>query len=82
MSDRDSHSKPPGSGDSGHDADPIIGEAVGSRLKSLFDDFTKEEVPDRFLDLIGQLEQNENEDAGRDSSGTDDADKDPDGANR
>lgn len=57
--------KPKG-GKSGPDAprgadevDPIIGEAVGSRLKNLFDDFASEAVPDRFFDLIDQLEKKE-----------------------
>lgn len=39
--------------------DPIIGEAVGSQLKSLFDGLENEAVPDRFLELISQLEENE-----------------------
>jgi len=39
------------------DVDPIIGDAVGSQLKSLFDEFAKEAVPDRFTKLIEQLEQ-------------------------
>lgn len=62
-------------GDAGSSADPIIGQAVGSRLKSLFDEFTSEDVPDRFLDLIGQLEQNEKADKGDDApTSGDDAD--------
>ncbi len=61
--------------EAGSAADPIIGQAVGSRLKSLFDEFTNEDVPERFLDLIGQLEQNEK--AGGES---DDAPSGPDGA--
>lgn len=43
----------------GSDVDPIIGEAVGSQLKSLFDGLASESVPDRFTDLIDQLEKNE-----------------------
>ena len=54
-----------GNGSAGRDAkpvDPIIGEAVGSRLKSLFDEFASEDVPDRFKDLIEQLERSEEAD--------------------
>ena len=51
-----------GSDDPQDAADPIIGEAVGSRLKSLFAEFSGEDVPDRFLDLIGQLEEKEQAD--------------------
>ena len=47
---------------SGKDVDPIIGEAVGSRLKSLFDECSKQEVPGRFLELIEQLEKSEKAD--------------------
>ncbi len=51
----------PHAAQSGPDVDPIIGEAVGTQLKSLFDEFASESVPDRFLDLIGQLEKSERE---------------------
>jgi hypothetical protein len=38
------------------DVDPIIGDAVGSQLKALFDEFAQDAVPDRFMKLIEQLE--------------------------
>jgi|GEM_PF-2877224 len=47
--------------------DPIIGKAVGTRLKSLFTEFASEDVPDRFMDLIGQLEEKEQADKTGDS---------------
>lgn len=40
-----------------HHVDPIIGDAVGSQLRSLYDDFASEAVPDRFVALIEQLEK-------------------------
>ena len=43
--------------DQRHEVDPIIGDAVGSQLKSLFTEFANEAVPDRFAKLIAQLEQ-------------------------
>ena len=42
-----------------HNVDPIIGDAVGSQLRSLYDDFASEAVPDRFVSLIQQLEKME-----------------------
>ncbi len=39
------------------EVDPIIGDAVGAQLKSLFDSFANEAVPDRFAKLIARLEQ-------------------------
>lgn len=36
--------------------DPIIGDAVGSQLKALFDEFARDAVPDRFVKLLEQLE--------------------------
>lgn len=76
MSDTDSPDDPDKRDDGkASSADPIIGQAVGSRLKSLFDEFTSEDVPDRFLDLIGQLEQNEKAQKGDDApTSEDDAD--------
>ena len=53
----------------GSDVDPIIGEAVGSQLKSLFDGLASESVPDRFTDLIDQLEKNEASDEMKTSGG-------------
>ena len=37
--------------------DPIIGDAVGVQLKSLFDSFASEAVPDRFVELLDRLEK-------------------------
>lgn len=37
--------------------DPIIGDAVGVQLKSLFDSFASEAVPDRFTELLDRLEK-------------------------
>ncbi len=71
MSDTDGPDDPGKHDDEGEpSADPIIGQAVGSRLKSLFDEFSSEEVPDRFLDLIGQLEESEKADKGDGKTGS------------
>lgn len=43
------------------ETDPILGEAVGSQLKALFDEFASEQVPDKFFDLIDRLEKSEAE---------------------
>lgn len=63
-----------------HQVDPIIGDAVGSQLRSLYDDFASQAVPDRFADLIAQLEKLEEIEAEatkRDAgSGGSDADSD------
>jgi len=40
-----------------HETDPIIGDAVGSQLRSLYQDFASEAVPDRFMQLIEKLEK-------------------------
>jgi len=62
MSDTDDKKNSGTAGDQTESTDPIIGEAVGSRLKTLFAEFSGEDVPDRFLDLIGQLEEKEQAD--------------------
>lgn len=50
------------------EVDPIIGDAVGSQLKSLFDEFASEAVPDRFTKLLAQLEQVEAAEAAADKA--------------
>jgi hypothetical protein len=42
--------------------------SVGRRLKEMYDGLVSEPVPDRFLDLLGQLEQAEQ--PGAESAGT------------
>jgi len=37
-------------------AGPEIGEFIGKELRSLYDDVVAQAVPDRFLDLLNQLE--------------------------
>jgi len=39
--------------------DPLIGKAVGSRIASLFTEFPDDDTPDRFVDLIDQLDDRE-----------------------
>jgi hypothetical protein len=55
--------------------DPIIGDAVGGQLKSLFDSFASEAVPDRFVELIDRLEKLEEIEAQAASSASADGDE-------
>ncbi len=73
MSERDKSTAGPAEGtDAPNDGtDPIIGKAVGTRLKSLYTEFATEEVPDRFLSLIGELEEKEQADKDEDSPTSD-----------
>lgn len=50
------------SGEQAHDEskgspDPVIEEAIGRQLRKLYDEVASEPVPDRFADLLKQLEQ-------------------------
>ena len=40
---------------------------IGDRLKALYDDVLSEPVPDRFLDLLSQLERRERGEPGRET---------------
>jgi hypothetical protein len=55
-----------------NDVDPIIGDAVGSQLKALFDEFARDTVPDRFVELIERLEAVEAAEAARKNDTPDD----------
>jgi len=37
----------------------IVQDAVSGQLKAYFDDMTHQEIPDRFLELLKQLDENE-----------------------
>lgn len=37
-------------------AKPEISDLIGERLRSFYDDVAKQPVPDRFLDLLNQLQ--------------------------
>lgn len=39
--------------------DPIVSTAIGKQLKRLYNDVADEPVPDRFADLLKQLEEQE-----------------------
>ena len=39
--------------------DPIVSSAIGRQLKSLYDEFSREPVPDRFTELLEQLAEQE-----------------------
>lgn len=41
------------------DVDPIVSTAIGKQLKRLYDEVAEEPVPDRFEDLLKQLEEQE-----------------------
>lgn len=47
---------PPG-GHGGRGPDPIVEEAIGRQLRKLYEDVASEPVPDRFAELLRQLEQ-------------------------
>ena len=34
----------------------LVGEAVSSKLKAYYDEISNEDVPERFLDLLAQLD--------------------------
>lgn len=38
-------------------SDTLIGEQIGRELRVLFDDVVSQPVPDRFLELLNQLEK-------------------------
>ena len=38
-------------------ADPRIPSEIGERLKELYESVVEEEIPDRFLDLLDQLDK-------------------------
>ena len=40
-------------------ADPRIPTEIGERLKELYESVVEEEIPDRFLDLLDQLDKSE-----------------------
>lgn len=42
-------------------ADTIVTSAIGRQLKNLYDEFSREPVPDRFAELIEQLAKQERE---------------------
>ncbi|MEE4237866.1 MAG: NepR family anti-sigma factor [Anderseniella sp.] len=44
-------------GQRGHGPDPVVEEAIGRQLRKLYDDVASEPVPDRFAELLRQLEQ-------------------------
>ena len=35
---------------------PAVSDLIGERLRSFYDDVAKQPVPDRFLDLLNQLQ--------------------------
>lgn len=37
----------------------VVQDAVSGQLKAYFDDMTHQEIPDRFLELLKQLDENE-----------------------
>lgn len=41
----------------GRGPDPVVDEAIGRQLRKLYDDVASEPVPDRFAELLRQLEQ-------------------------
>ena len=44
----------------GRDADPLGAKSeIGRKLKQYYEDLVKEEIPDRFADLLSQLERAE-----------------------
>ena len=49
----------------------VVSEAVGDRLKTLYDTVASEPVPDRFADLLNQLASAETRDDQDDRSGED-----------
>ena len=38
-------------------ADPRVPSEIGERLKELYESVVEEEIPDRFLDLLDQLDK-------------------------
>jgi len=42
--------------------DPVVEEAISRQLRKLYDDVASEPVPDRFTELLRQLEQQEGKD--------------------
>lgn len=47
----------PTGGHHGHGPDPVVEEAIGRQLRKLYDEVASEPVPDRFAELLRQLEQ-------------------------
>lgn len=53
-----SHSASSPHGDSAaRTPDPVVEEAISRQLRKLYDDVASEPVPDRFTELLKQLEQ-------------------------
>jgi hypothetical protein len=52
-----SRSEPADTGD--QDADPVLDKAIGAQLKKLYREVEDEAVPDRFAELLKQLEDQE-----------------------
>ncbi len=47
-------------GREGRNADPLgANSEIGRKLKQYYDDLVKDEIPDRFADLLSQLERAE-----------------------
>lgn len=61
MNDRDSDAKMDGEGAQAavrkNDGDEIVPAAIGQKLRKLYDEIASEPVPDRFMDLLEQLEK-------------------------
>lgn len=49
----------------------VVSEAVGDRLKTLYDTVASEPVPDRFADLLNQLAGADTQNGQNDRSGED-----------
>ena len=45
---------------SANDLNDVISQKVGDKLKQVYSDIAAEPVPDRFIDLINQLEEQKN----------------------
>lgn len=41
--------------------DAVVGSAIGQKLRKLYSEIASEPVPDRFADLLRQLEKDESE---------------------
>lgn len=52
MSDKTGKKSPPA-------LDPLVQSHIGRRLRSMFDEVASQAVPDRFLNLLDQLEQSD-----------------------
>lgn len=43
--------------------DRVVQERIGTHLRAMYDDLMQQPVPDRFADLLGQLERRGNDKA-------------------